>query len=64
MQCPPSPGPGLNDMKPKGFGRRRLDDLPDVDVHPVAELRELVDERDVDGAEDVLEELRQLRRLG
>src|SRR5581483_8057506 len=33
------------------------------DSHPVAEDRELVDERDVDRAEDVLEELRQLRGL-
>ena len=41
-----------------------LDDLPDVDAHPVAEHRQLVDERDVDRAEDVLEQLRELRRLG
>ena len=48
MQCPPRPGPGLKRMKPNGFVGGRVDDLPDVDVHPVAELRELVDERDVD----------------
>ena len=42
---------------------RRLDDLPDVEIHPFAELRELVHERDVDRAEDVLEQLGQLRRL-
>ena len=43
--------------------RRRVDDLPNVDRHPVAELRELVDECDVDRAEDVLEQLRQFRCL-
>src|SRR5207302_4334137 len=41
-----------------------IDDLPDVDSHPVAEDCELVDEGDVDRAEDVLEQLRQLGRLG
>src|SRR5689334_16734959 len=33
--------------------RSGVDDLPDVDFHSVAEDRELVDERDVDRAEDV-----------
>jgi hypothetical protein len=47
-----------------GLGRGGLDDLPDVDLHAVAEHRQLVDERDVDRAEDVLEQLGQLRRLG
>ena len=42
---------------------RRVDDLPDVDPEPVAELGQLVDESDVDGAKDVLQQLRQLRRL-
>ncbi len=51
-------------MNPNGFVAAASDDLPDVDVHPVAELRELVDERDVDRAEDVLEQLRQLGGLG
>ncbi len=46
------------------LGRGRLDDLPDVDPHAVGEHRELVHERDVHRAEDVLEQLRQLRRLG
>jgi hypothetical protein len=45
------------------LGRSRVHDLPDVEPHPFAELRELVDERDVDRAEDVLEQLRQLRGL-
>ena len=64
MQWPPRPGPGLKRHEPERLRRRRLHDLPDVDVHPVAELRELVDERDVDRAEDVLEQLRQLGGLG
>ena len=57
-------GAGLERHEPERLRRGCVDDLPDVDVHPVAELRELVDERDVDGAEDVLEQLRQLGRLG
>ncbi len=64
MQWPPRPGPGLNGHEAERLRRCGLDDLPDVDVHPVAELRELVDERDVDRPEDVLEELRELGRLG
>ena len=64
MQWPPRPGPGLERHEAERLRRRRVHDLPDVDPHPVAELRELVDERDVDRAEDVLEELRQLRGLG
>ena len=57
-------GPGLERHEAERLRRRRLDHLPHVDVHPVAQLRELVDERDVDRAEDVLEELRELGRLG
>ena len=40
-----------------------VDDLPDVDLHAVAEHRDLVDERDVDRPEDVLEQLRELGDL-
>ena len=58
------PGPGLEAHEPVRLGRGGVDDLPDVDPHPVGEDRELVDERDVDRAEDVLEQLRQLGRLG
>ena len=57
------PGPGSKRMNPNGLVAGGVDDLPDVDLHPVAEQRELVDERDVDRAEDVLEQLRELRRL-
>ena len=58
------PGPGSKRMKPNGLVAAASIDLPDVDVHPVAEHGELVDERDVDRAEDVLEQLRHLGRIG
>ena len=48
----------------EGLGRGGVDHLPDVDLEPVAELGQLVDQGDVDRAEDVLQQLRQLRRLG
>ena len=64
MQWPPRPGPGLNEANPNGFVAGGLDHLPHVDLHPVAKLCELVDERDVDGAVDVLEQLRQLGGVG
>ena len=47
-----------------GLGRGRVDDLPDVDAHAVGEHRHLVHERDVDRAEDVLEQLGELGDLG
>ena len=58
------PGPGLEGHEPVRLGGGGVHDLPDVDPHAVAEHRQLVDERDVDRAEDVLEQLAQLRRLG
>src|SRR5438874_12302393 len=42
------------------FRRRGIDDFPHVEVHTVAEHRELVHERDVQGAEWLLEKLREL----
>ena len=60
MQWPPTPGPGVNFMNPNGFVRRGADHLPDVEVHPLAQQGELVDEGDVDVAEHVLEQLGQL----
>ena len=58
------PGPGIEAHEAERLRRGGVDHLPDVDPHPVAQHRELVDQRDVDRAEDVLEQLRQLRRLG
>ena len=57
------PGPGLKRHEAVRLGGRRVDDLPDVDAHAVAEHRDLVDERDVDRPEDVLEQLGELRDL-
>ena len=46
-----------------GLGRAGGDDLPDVYPERVTDDLELVDQRDVDAAEDVLEKLRDLGRL-
>ena len=43
-----------------GLGARRVDRRPDVDAEVAGEHRELVDERDVDVAERVLEQLGEL----
>ena len=50
--------------EPERLGRRRVDDLPDVEAHPLAQQGELVDERDVHVAEHVLEELGELGGVG
>ena len=55
---------GLEAHEAEGLGRGGVDHLPDVDLHAVGEDRQFVDQRDVDRAEDVLEQLGQLRRLG
>ena len=55
---------GVEAHEAEGLGRGGVDHLPDVDPEPVAELGELVDEGDVDRAEDVLQQLRELGRLG
>jgi hypothetical protein len=56
-------GPGLERHEPVGLRCRGVRDLPHVDPHAVAEDRQLVHEGDVHRAEDVLEQLGQLRRL-
>ncbi len=60
----PHPRAGLEAHEAVRLRRGRGDDLPDVDAHPVREHRELVHQRDVHRAEDVLEKLRELRHLG
>ena len=50
-------GPGLEAHEAVGLGRRGVDHLPHVDAHPVRQHRQLVDQRDVDRAKDVLEQL-------
>ncbi len=42
------------------LGRGRVDHFPDVQAHPLAQQSQLVDEGDVDTAEDVLEQLGKL----
>src|SRR6202000_1524487 len=46
--------PRLEAHEAERLGRGGVDHLPDVDVETVAELGQLVDESDVDRAEDVL----------
>ena len=58
------PGTGREPHEPERLGRGRVDDLPDIETHPLAQQRELVDERDVHVAEDVLEQLGHLGRVG
>ena len=60
----PHPGPRLEAHETERLRRRRVHDLPDVDAHPVGEHRQLVDEGDVHGTEDVLQQLRQLGGVG
>ena len=59
MQCPPTPGPGLQDVDPRD-GDWRVDDIPDVEAELVADQRQLVGERDVDVAGGILDQLDQL----
>ena len=55
-----APGPGREAHVAERLGRGRVDRLPDVDAEVGREHRELVDERDVDVPERVLEQLGQL----
>ena len=59
-------GAGIEGGEAVGLGLRGGDDLPDIDAHAVAELRELVHETDVDITVGVLEDLLHLgnRRAG
>jgi hypothetical protein len=63
MQCPPGPRPRPEGGVAEGLRRRRLDHLPGVQAHGGEAELQLVRQRDVDGAEDVLGELRRLRDL-
>ena len=56
----PDAGPRIERLEPERFGCRRLDDLPQVDVELVRELRHLVDEGDVHRPIGVLQQLRHL----
>ena len=57
-------GAGIKGLKAEGLGLGRVDDLVDVDAHAHAELLELVDQRDVDAAVDVFQQLGHLGDRG
>ena len=58
------PGAGIEGLEAEGLGFGRVDDLVDVDAHPHAELLQLVDQRDIDAAVDVFQQLGHLRHRG
>ena len=53
---PAQTGAGIEGLKAVGLGLGRLDDLPDVDAHAVAQNRQLVDQADVDVAVGIFED--------
>ena len=57
MQCPPKPGPGIKRMKAERLGGGGFDDFPDVQSHAQAKQFQFVDQRDVDAAIDILQQL-------
>ncbi len=58
------PRPGVERHEAERLGAGRFDDLPQVDVEFAAEHRHLVDQRDVDVPEGVLEQLGHLGLAG
>ena len=64
MQCPPSPGPGIERHEAERLRRRGVDHVPDVDAHLAIDMLQFVDERDVDATEDVFGQLHRFRRGG
>ena len=54
-------GAGIKGLEAEGLGLGGVDDFVNVDAHAHAELLQLVDQRDVDAAVDVLEQLGHLR---
>jgi hypothetical protein len=61
---PTNAWPGRERHQAKRLGRGGPDRLPDVDAHLVAQHCHLVDQRDVDVPERVLQQLGQLGRAG
>ena len=55
---------GVEGHEAEGLGGGGVDDFPDVDAHAQAEHFQLVDQRDVDAAEDVFEQLGHFRGAG
>ena len=64
MQWPPEARARVERREAEGLGLGRFDDFPDVDAHLVEGHLQLVDQGDVDRAEDVLEQLRRLGHAG
>src|SRR5712692_6276621 len=58
----PPAGSRIEAHEAEGLGRSRVENLPDVDLHPVEHDLQLVDEGDIDSAENILQELRRLGR--
>ena len=55
--------PGVEGLEAEGFGGRGVDDLPDVDAHPVEQDLQFVDHCDVHAAIDVLQDFGRLGHL-
>jgi hypothetical protein len=64
MQWPPRPGSGVEAHEAEGLGGGGVEHVPDVETEAVVDDLELVDEGDVDRAEDVFGELRGLGNAG
>ena len=50
-------GAGIKGHEAEGLGGGGVDDFPDIDIHAQAEHFQLVDQRDVDAAENIFEQL-------
>ena len=61
---PAQPRPRVEGHEAERLGLGGVDHFPQIDVHPLAEQLHLVDQRDVHAAEDVLQQLGQLRFAG
>src|SRR5262249_53594524 len=57
-------GSGIEWHEPEGFGLGRVDHLPNVDAHFRVDDLQLVDQRDIDGSEDILGQFDGFGRAG
>ena len=57
MQCPPRPGPGIKRHEPKWFRLGRFDDFPDVNSHRAVDELQLINQRDIHAAKNILQQL-------
>src|SRR5262249_21002670 len=51
---PPEPRPWVERHESKGLGLRGVDHLPDINAHRPIDKLQFVDERNIDGTEDIL----------